>query len=105
MLGPILRATFTMTELPIRVPPHQAASVNGRQRIFHDESDYQRLWQGLAQTLDRFGLEITSVACMPNHIHVFLRTPEPNLSRGMQHLFSGYVNWFSTRHRRPGHSL
>ena len=84
---------------------HVMSRGNGRQRIFYDESDYQRLWQGLAQTLDRFGLEITSVACMPNHIHVFLRTPEPNLSRGMQHLFSGYVNWFSTRHRRPGHSL
>ena len=78
---------------------------NGRQRIFYDESDYQRLWQGLAQTLDRFGFEIASVACMPNHIHVFSRAPEPNLSRGMQYSLSGYANWFSTRHRRPGHLL
>jgi hypothetical protein len=30
---------------------------------------------------------------MPNHFHVFLRTPQPNLSRGMQYLASGYSNW------------
>jgi hypothetical protein len=40
---------------------------------------------------------------MPNHTHLFFRTPQPNLSRGMQYLLSGYANWFSTRHRRPGH--
>ena len=40
---------------------------------------------------------------MPNHIHLFFRTPQPNLSRGMQYLLSGYANWFNTRHRRSGH--
>ncbi len=40
---------------------------------------------------------------MPNHTHLFFRTPEPNLSKGMQYLLSGYANWFNTRHRRPGH--
>ena len=40
---------------------------------------------------------------MPNHVHLFFRTAEPNLSRGMQYLLSGYANWFNTRHQRPGH--
>ena len=40
---------------------------------------------------------------MPNHFHLFLRTPQPNLSRGMQYLVSGYANWYTKRHRRPGH--
>ena len=40
---------------------------------------------------------------MPNHFHLFLRTPQPNLSRGMQYLVSGYANWYMKRHRRPGH--
>jgi len=76
---------------------------NARQRIFRDDRDYGRMWEGLAQTVDRFGFEIFAVACMPNHLHLFFRTPEPNLSRGMQYLLSGYANWFSSRHRRPGH--
>lgn len=82
---------------------HVMARGNARQRTFRDERDYQHLWEGLARTVDRFGFEIFSVVCMPNHLHLFFRTPEPNLSRGMQYLLSGYANWFSTRHRRPGH--
>jgi hypothetical protein len=34
----------------------------------------------------------------------FLRTPQPNLSRGMQNLASGYANWYAKRHRRPDRS-
>ena len=41
----------------------------------------------------------------PNHFHLLVRTPRPNLSRGMQHLTSGYANWCSRRHRRPGHTF
>ena len=40
---------------------------------------------------------------MPNHIHVLLRTPEPNLGSGMQHWLSGYANWYAKRNRRTGH--
>lgn len=32
---------------------------------------------------------------MPNHIHVLLRTPEPNLSSGMQHWLCARANWYS----------
>ena len=76
---------------------------NARQKIFRDERDYTRFLEGLETTVDKFGFEIFSFVCMPNHIHLFFRTPKPNLSRGMQFLLSGYANWFNTRHRRPGH--
>ena len=78
---------------------------NGRQQIFHDDGDYQRLLDGLALTVNRYGWEMFSFVMMPNHFHVFLRTPRPNLSRGMQYLASGYANWYAKRHRRPGHLL
>ena len=74
-----------------------------RQRIFHDHRDYGRFLEGLETTVDKFGFEVFSFVCMPNHIHLFFRTPKPNLSRGMQYLLSGYANWFNTRHRRTGH--
>ncbi len=47
--------------------------------------------------------EVFSFVWMPNHIHLFFRTPHPNLSKGMQYLLSGYANWYAKRHQRPGH--
>jgi REP element-mobilizing transposase RayT len=82
---------------------HVMSRGNARRPIFHDERDYGRLLEGLETTVDKFGFEVFSYVCMPNHIHLFFRTPEPNLSRGMQYLLSGYANWFATRRRRPGH--
>ena len=82
---------------------HTMARGNRRQKIFRDQRDYERFLQGLETTVDKFGFEIFSFICMPNHIHLFFRTPRPNLSKGMQYLLSGYANWFNTRHRRPGH--
>ena len=76
---------------------------NARQKIFRDASDYGRFLEGLEATVDRFRFEVFSFVCMPNHEHLFFRTPEPNLSRGMQYLLSGYANWFNTRHHRSGH--
>jgi len=82
---------------------HVMSRGNARQAIFDGEGDYERLRDGLAQTVGRYGWEVLAFVFMPNHVHVFLRTPEPNLSRGMQYLLSGYANWFAKRHRRPGH--
>lgn len=84
---------------------HVMCRGNARQRIFQDEADHQRLVDGLAVTVSRYGWELFSFVLMPNHFHLFLRTPQPSLSRGMQYLASGYANWFAKRHRCPGHLL
>jgi REP element-mobilizing transposase RayT len=76
---------------------------NRRQIMFGDEADYRRFFEGLEQTVGRFGWELLSFALMPNHVHLFLRTTQPNLSRSMQYLVSGYANWHAKRHRRQGH--
>ena len=82
---------------------HVMSRGNARQAIFDGEGDYERLRDGLALTVGRYGWEVLTFVFMPNHLHLFLRTPQPNLSRGMQYLLSGYANWFAKRHRRPGH--
>jgi hypothetical protein len=40
---------------------------------------------------------------MPNHEHLFVETPEANLSAGMQLLNSSYAGYFNRRHNRVGH--
>jgi hypothetical protein len=40
---------------------------------------------------------------MSNHLHLVLKTPEPNLARGMQGFLSSYANAWSRRHQFAGH--
>ena len=82
---------------------HLVTRGDGRRPIFHDQGHYERLSRGLKDEVTRSGWKVFSFCWMPNHIHVLLQTPEPNLSRGMQHWLSGYANWYSKRNRRVGH--
>jgi putative transposase len=38
-----------------------------------------------------------------NHFRLFLRTPEPDLSRGVHRMLSGCATRWACRHRQPGH--
>ena len=82
---------------------HVMARGNGRQAIFHIDGDYQRMTDVLAKTVARTGWEVLAYVWMPNHIHLFIKTPKLNLSRGMQYLLSGYANWYAKRHQGTGH--
>ena len=42
---------------------------NDRRSVFEGERDYQRLLQGLEQTVGRFGWGLLSFVLMPNHVH------------------------------------
>jgi len=81
---------------------HVMSRGSQRRSVFEDEQDYQRLLQGLERTVGRYGWDLLSFTLVPNHFQLFLRTPQPNLSRGMQYLVSSYANWYGRRHRRPG---
>jgi len=40
---------------------------------------------------------------MNNHDHLFMETPQPNLSAGMQYLNGSYTGYFNRRYGRVGH--
>lgn len=82
---------------------HLVTRGDGRRQVFHDQGHYERMTRGLKEEVTRSGWKVFAFCWMPNHIHVLLQTPEPNLSRGMQHWLSGYANWYSKRNRRVGH--
>ncbi|NQU22945.1 MAG: transposase [Candidatus Nealsonbacteria bacterium] len=82
---------------------HITARGNARQEIVIEDGDRRRLEEGLARTVVRYGWELLAFVFMTNHLHLLLRTPQPNLSAGMQYFLSGYANWFARRHQRPGH--
>jgi len=82
---------------------HIVTRGDGKQKLFHDDGHYQRFTEGLEAEVLRSGWQVIAYCWMPNHIHALIKTPEPNLSNGMQHWLSGYANWYAKRNRRKGH--
>jgi putative transposase len=74
-----------------------------RRRTFVDESDYRRYTGLLAAIIERKGWRLLCYCLMPNHVHLMVETPEPNLGVGMQWLHSRYALAFNHRHSRTGH--
>ena len=82
---------------------HVMSRGNERRAIVRDDADRQRRLEWLQRTVEIYGWRLHAFVVMTNHDHLFLETPEPNLSAGM-HLFNGsYSGYFNLRHRRAGH--
>jgi len=73
-----------------------------RQVVVRDERDRQRWVELLDRVATRCGWRVFAWVLMSNHFHLYLRTPQPNLSAGMHDLNSGYASYFNRRYRRCG---
>ncbi|MBI3107247.1 MAG: transposase [Candidatus Rokubacteria bacterium] len=84
---------------------HVTSRGNGRQPVFADDTDHERLLAVLASVVARYHVLCHAYCLMGNHYHLLLETPEGNLSRAMRQLNGVYSQGFPRRHRRPGHVL
>ena len=82
---------------------HVMARGNGRQQIVRDDEDRERLLEDLRRAAVRCGWEVLAFVFLGNHLHLLIRTPQPNLGRGMQQFLSSYALWYGRRRRRAGH--
>ena len=82
---------------------HITARGNERQVIFRGDADRRRFLRWLEESIDLYGWHVHAYVLMPNHYHLLVHTPRPNLSRAMQWLQTSYSVWFNRRHRRVGH--
>lgn len=82
---------------------HVWARGNNRRRIYLDRHDFQRYEAALAATIRRVRWHCLAYCLMPNHVHLLIETPEPNLGRGMRGLQSDYARTFNDRYGRTGH--
>lgn len=73
-----------------------------RRVIVTDDRDRQKWVELLDRVALRFGWRFFAWMLMDNHFHLFLKTPNADLSAGMHDLNSGYATWFNRRHRRSG---
>ena len=80
---------------------HVMARGNGRQQIVRDDEDAS----GCSRTFgaaERSGWEVLAFVFLSNHLHLLVRTPRPNLGRGMQQFLSSYALWYGGGDDVPG---
>ena len=67
---------------------HVMSRGNERSDIVRDDHDRQKRLDWLRRTVETYGWRLHSFVLMTNHDHLFVETPEPNLSAGMQYFTS-----------------
>jgi REP element-mobilizing transposase RayT len=82
---------------------HVYARGNKKADISVDDADRHEYVALLAATVLRQRWACLAYCLMPNHVHLVMRTPEPNLAVGMQRLHSRYAQTFNERHGFSGH--
>ena len=70
--------------------------------LFLERWDYEEYLRLLETVAARFGWQVMSYCLMSNHVHLLMKTPEPNLGPGMQQLHGRYARRFNMRHGKRG---
>ena len=79
-----------------------ARAVSGR-LLFSDEDDHRRYLRLLAREVAVRGWLVFSWCHMPNHVHLLLQTPEPDLGRGVKGVHERFATYLNERHGQHGH--
>lgn len=74
-----------------------------RENIFRDNDDRLRFINTLGEACLKTEWQVHAYVLMPNHFHLVLETPQPNLVSGMKWLMGTYTGRFNRRHHLTGH--
>lgn len=74
-----------------------------RELIVRDDVDRERFVETLADCCLKTDWQVHAYCLMPNHFHLVLETPNPNLVAGMKWFLGTYTARFNRRHRLCGH--
>jgi REP-associated tyrosine transposase len=82
---------------------HIYARGNRKAKIFDAQEDWEKYMEMLGAVVVRHGWRCYAFCLMPNHVHLLVKTPSPNLGEGMRRLHGRYAHWFNERHGLSGH--
>jgi REP element-mobilizing transposase RayT len=74
-----------------------------REPIFKDDQDRENFLEAFGQCCARTGWHVHALCLMPNHFHLVVETPQPNLVTGMKWFLGVYTGRFNRRHKLFGH--
>ena len=69
---------------------------NARRAIFKCSDDYDRLTWRVAESANDYGVRVYMYCWMPNHGHLLVETPAPNLSEFMRSVLTGYTTYYKS---------
>lgn len=82
---------------------HVMSRGNHREVIFADDGDRTLFTETLGEACAKTDWQIHAWCLLPNHFHLVVETPEPNLVAGMKWLLGTYTVRFNRRHQKVGH--
>ncbi len=82
---------------------HVTSRGNEKKDIFKSRRDREKFLEYLASAAERYGAVIYAYCLMSNHFHLFMQTPEGNLSQIMRHIIGAYTTYFNIKRKRAGH--
>ena len=82
---------------------HVTARGTEQRDIVTDNRDRSKWLSLLQRTATVYRWRTFSFALMNTHYHLFVQTPDANLSEGMHYFNGGYAGYFNWRHSRSGH--
>ena len=68
---------------------HVTSRGDRRQAVVIDDVDRNTFFQRIGKTVEKYSWQMFAAVLMTNHFHLFFRTPQANLSSGMQFLLGG----------------
>jgi putative transposase len=74
-----------------------------REPIFRDDVDRRRFITTLGEVCAKTDWQVHAYVLMPNHFHLVIETPNPNLVAGMKWFLGTYTTRFNHRHKLAGH--
>ncbi|MBE0617697.1 MAG: transposase [Proteobacteria bacterium] len=73
-----------------------------RQRLFRGDTEVADFLSRLPELTEAFGVACHGFCLLPDHYHLLLETPQPNLSRAVHRLNAGYTARVNAHRRRRG---
>ena len=71
--------------------------------IYLDDKDRETFLATLGETCAKTCWQVHALCLMPNHFHLVVETPQPNLVAGMKWLLGTYTSRFNRRHKLFDH--
>jgi len=71
--------------------------------VFADDEDRERFLATLGEAAVKAGWIVHAYCLLPDHFHLVMETPQPNLVAGMKWLLGTFTNRTNRRHRTRGH--
>jgi|SRR5947209_6761571 len=82
---------------------HVTMRGNRRLPVFEIRNDFEVYLATLSKVASRQCWRVLSYCLMPNHLHLLIHTPTPNLSEGMRLLSGTYTRMYNDVRGVPGH--